>query len=193
VNDPDDVVGVALSVTQELRVALRTANAALVSIAKGQQPVCPEREWSEAAPSAKGRGYSAVGLFNPKLTLNVGSALRSAGCFGVALVAIQGRRAVRAPTDTGKAWRHMPVQLVDGLREAIPYDCTPVAIEVTKDARSLSTFTHPERAFYVFGPEDGSLPPSVLAWCKHVVRIPAGCLNLGVAVAVTLYDREAKS
>jgi hypothetical protein len=45
------------------------------------------------------RGYAAIGLCSPKTNANVGSALRAAGCFGAAMVAVSGRRYGRAPTD----------------------------------------------------------------------------------------------
>jgi tRNA(Leu) C34 or U34 (ribose-2'-O)-methylase TrmL len=46
---------------------------------------------------------------------------------------------------------------------------------------------------YIFGPEDGSLPQSVVDQCEHVVFIPTtGCMNLAATVNVVLYDRLAK-
>jgi tRNA(Leu) C34 or U34 (ribose-2'-O)-methylase TrmL len=137
------------------------------------------------------RGYAAVGLWHPKNIINVGSALRACGCYGAAMLAVEGRRYRRAPSDTIKAYRHMPLLHVDDLRSVIPCDCVPVAIEITDDARSIDTFVHPERAFYVFGPEDGSLPASVLKWCRaEPVYIPtAFCMNLAATVNVVLYDR----
>lgn len=140
------------------------------------------------------RGYCAVALHRPKTPENVGSALRAAACYGAALFAVSGQRFKRSRTDTHKAWRHMPVLEAEDLSTLLPHDCTPVAVELADGAVSLVTFHHPERAFYVFGPEDGSLPAEVLAWCKHTVFVPmaSGCMNLAAAVNVTLYDREAK-
>jgi tRNA(Leu) C34 or U34 (ribose-2'-O)-methylase TrmL len=137
------------------------------------------------------RGYSAVGLHNPKNGLNVGSALRAAQCFGSSLVVVSGIRYRRSATDTMAAHRHLPLLNVDDLRNAVPYDCIPVAVEVS-GKRSLADYTHPERAFYIFGPEDGSLPHSSMLWCRDTVRIDSGCLNLAMAVACVLYDRSAK-
>lgn len=42
----------------------------------------------------------------------------------------------------------------------------PVAVELRRNAESLIDFEHPERALYVFGPEDGSLDRAVLAQCQ---------------------------
>lgn len=145
------------------------------------------------------RGFSAIGLFSPKNSLNVGSALRAAGCYDAALVAISGARALkylgRIPTDTHKAYRHIPLIRVDDLRDAIPYDCVPVAVELVEGAKSLVTYKHPERAFYVLGPEDGTLGKAVLEWCRDVVYIPMHehrCMNLAATVNVVLYDRLSK-
>jgi tRNA(Leu) C34 or U34 (ribose-2'-O)-methylase TrmL len=124
------------------------------------------------------RGYSAIGLWNAKDPINVGSALRAAHAFGVCLFVVSGVRYRRAATDTPAASRHLPLVHADD-----PLDVLP---------RDLPAYTHPERAFYVFGPEDGSLPKRVLDRCRDVVRIPSGCLNLAATVNVVLYDRMAK-
>jgi len=69
----------------------------------------------------------------------------------------------------------------------------PVAVEVHPDARPLPEYEHPERAFYIFGPEDGSLKKNVTAWCRDTVFIPTlGCMNLAATVNVVLYDRMLK-
>ena len=69
----------------------------------------------------------------------------------------------------------------------------PVAIEVHPDARPLTEYQHPERAFYIFGPEDGSLDKDIRDWCEDVIYIPTnGCMNLAATVNVVLYDRMAK-
>ncbi|HEX2679620.1 MAG TPA: RNA methyltransferase [Polyangiales bacterium] len=137
-------------------------------------------------------GYAAIGLYHPKNVFNVGSVLRAAGCFGAALVAVQGQRYKRASTDTMKAYRHIPLVQVDDLASVIPFDCVPVIVERVERSVPLPLFVHPERAFYVFGPEDGSLPERLLR-ARNVVSIPSGSLNLAAAVNVVLYDRAAKA
>lgn len=95
--------------------------------------------------------------------------------------------------DTPKAWRHMPVLRGDDLQQLIPYDAVPVAIDLVDGAESLIDFAHPIRAFYVFGPEDGTLGKDILSWCKHKVMVPTrNCMNLAASVNVVLYDRMAK-
>lgn len=139
------------------------------------------------------RGYSAIGLINPKTPANVGSALRAAANFGSSLIVLQGPRFKKSGTDTQKAYRHVPLIEASNLLDVVPYDCILVAVEITDDASDIRHFQHPERAFYIFGPEDGSVPNTTLSKCPLKIKIPTKrCLNLGVTVAVVLYDRMAK-
>jgi tRNA(Leu) C34 or U34 (ribose-2'-O)-methylase TrmL len=76
----------------------------------------------------------------------------------------------------------------------VPYDCVPIAVDLIEGATPLPDFEHPERAFYVFGPEDGTLGKPVLSKCKETIYVPAGraCMNLAATVNVILYDRLIK-
>ena len=140
------------------------------------------------------RGYAAIGLHHPKTAVNVGSALRAAGCYGAALVATTGERYHRGPTDTMKAYRRLPLIQCGDLRDVIPFDCVPVAVDLIPGAQSLADYKHPDRAFYIFGPEDGTLGQKVLSWCRDVIYIPTeGCMNLAATVNVVLYDRASKA
>jgi len=148
------------------------------------------------------RGYFAVGLDNPKTPANVGAALRAVGVYGGAMMAVSGERYSKAingmsfskiPTDTMKFYRHLPILRVADLHDIIPYSCVPVAVEIIQGAIPLPIYTHPERAFYVFGAEDATLGQRVLGWCRDVVYIPTnGCMNLAATVNVVLYDRLSK-
>ena len=69
-----------------------------------------------------------------------------------------------------------------------------MAVELTDDAVDLPIFVHPERACYIFGPENGSISPEVLSRCNMSVKIPTTMsLNLGMTVNIVLYDRMAKN
>jgi len=143
------------------------------------------------------RGYSAIGLVNPKTGSNVGSTLRAAGCYDASLVVISGTRPDyymgRLATDTQKAYRRIPTLRVPDVFDAIPYDCIPIAVDLLPNARNLVEFTHPERAFYIFGPEDGTLGKAITDRCKFAVQVPTTyCMNLAATVNVVLYDRLAK-
>ena len=70
---------------------------------------------------------------------------------------------------------------------------TPVAVEVVENSEPLNDFVHPERAVYMFGPEDGSIPQVYRALAHRFVSIPAyHCFNLSVAVGIVLADRLCK-
>lgn len=139
------------------------------------------------------RGYACVGLHNPKNAINVGSVLRICANFGVKLLATSGIRYHRMAVDTMKAYRHFPMIQIDDLHSIIPFDCIPIGVDILPDAKSIIDFKHPERAFYIFGPEDGTLDKNVLEWCKYKIFIPTReCMNLAVSVGVVLYDRLLK-
>lgn len=139
------------------------------------------------------RGYAGIGLDNPKNNVNVGSALRAAGVYGAAFVAATGRRYGTAPTDTMKHYRHLPLLRPQNLKDLLPYDCVPVAVDLIEGAIPLNEYTHPERAFYIFGAEDNTLGERITSWCRDVVYVPTnGCMNLAATVNVVLYDRMAK-
>lgn len=125
----------------------------------------------------------------------MGSVLRAAFCYEAAMVAIQGDRTpVRSATDTPCGWRHIPVLRGDNLRDFIPYDAVPIAVDLVDDAVPLPSFQHPQRAFYVFGPEDGTLGKATLEWCVRRIMVPTRtCMNLAATVNVVLYDRLAKA
>lgn len=139
------------------------------------------------------RGFAAIGLDRPKDSNNIGAVLRAAHCFRAASVIVRGPRYQRSATDTTKAWRHLPLLTVDDLMAACPFAAVPVAVELSDGAIPLEKFHHPESAFYIFGPEDGSISADILRRCKHVVQIDtAYCLNLAATVNVVLYDRAMK-
>lgn len=138
-------------------------------------------------------GYAAIGLHRPKNPINVGSAIRAAHCYEAAMIATSGERYTRAPTDVQAGYRHIPLVHCDNLRDVIPLDCVPVAVDLVPGARDLRCYHHPERAFYVFGPEDGTLGGPVLEWCRDVIYVPTrDCMNLAATVNVVLYDRMCK-
>ena len=140
--------------------------------------------------------YVAIGLTNPKSPTNVGAVMRAAGCYGVNSVFYTGKRYPRAQsfvTDTKMVHQDIPLIGVDDLQQIIPLGCTPVAVEMVEGASDLTSYIHPDRAIYIFGPEDGSLKKPVLSWCEEVIYIPTnGCMNLAATVNVVLYDRLSK-
>lgn len=143
------------------------------------------------------QGQAFIGLVNPKSPTNVGMVLRAAGCYQATQVFYTGARFDRAKkfhTDTKNVQQHIPLTGVDNLLEHIPLDATLVAVELVEGAIPLMDFVHPHNAYYLFGPEDGSIQKDLLKQCKQVVYIPTiGCMNLAATVNVVLYDRMVKS
>lgn len=139
------------------------------------------------------RGFAGIGLYAPKKEANIGGVIRAAGVYGASFVVLQGARYFRSAQDTQHAARHMPLWEVDSLMGCLPVDCTRVAVEIAEGATPLPNFAHPERALYVFGPEDGSIPLAMMEKCKYKVYVPTrDCMNLAATVNVVLYDRMAK-
>ena len=139
------------------------------------------------------KGYACIGLNHPKYNSNIGSALRAVGVYKAAMLAISGGRYKKVSTDTMKQYRHCPLLQVDDLRSVIPYDCVPVAVDIIEGAVPLYDYVHPERAFYIFGPEDSTLGEKTLSFCRDVIYIPTErCMNLAATVNVVLYDRAFK-
>jgi len=139
------------------------------------------------------RGYSVIGLDNPKCNENIGSALRACGVYDAALMIVSGARYKKNKLDTRAQYRHMPFLQVDDLLSHIPYDCVPVAVDLIENAKSLVNYTHPERAFYIFGAEDATLGKRITDKCRDVIYVPTnGCMNLAATVNVILYDRMQK-
>ncbi|ETX10289.1 23S rRNA methyltransferase [Marinomonas ushuaiensis DSM 15871] len=146
--------------------------------------------------------FVCVGLTNPKGAENVGSVMRAAGCYQVDQVLYSGQRydrAVKMSTDTQNASTSIPLinietLNVDNLIDAVDSDTKIVCVDLIQGATPLPAFQHPEKALYIFGPEDGTIEQKVVDRADYVVFVPTvGCMNLAASVNVLLYDRLAKS
>lgn len=137
-----------------------------------------------------------IGIVNPKDVVNVGSVLRAIGCFQANELLYTGNRydmAMRYRTDTKNIAEQIPARHVANILAAKPAQAKLVCVELVVGATALPEFVHPEQAFYVFGPEDDSLPQALVDAADEVVYIPTvGCLNLAATVNVVLYDRMVK-
>jgi tRNA(Leu) C34 or U34 (ribose-2'-O)-methylase TrmL len=138
-----------------------------------------------------------IGLIRPKSPANVGAVMRAAGCFQANAVFYTGDRYDRAKrfnTDTRKKNLDIPLTGVECLLDNVPGNAKIICVELVEGAISLPDFQHPENAFYIFGPEDGTISQEVVDRADSVVYIPTnGCLNLAATVNVVLYDRITKS
>jgi len=146
----------------------------------------------------KERGFACIALDRPTDPVNVGHALRAAFCFDARLMILGGDtsaiRLQKLHTDPMRSFRHVPVIKSHDLLTAVPEGAALIGVELCDDAEMLMEFKHPERACYVFGPENGSLSAEILAHCDHKLMVPTmASLNLGMTVNIVLYDRLAKS
>lgn len=141
--------------------------------------------------------HISIGLIRPKSPANVGAVMRAAGCFQANAVFYTGDRYDRAErfnTDTRKKNLNIPLTGVACLLSSVPDNAKIVCVELVEGAVSLPEFQHPDNAFYLFGPEDGSISQAIVDHADAVVYVPtSGCLNLAATVNVVLYDRLAKS
>lgn len=143
----------------------------------------------------------AVALVDPKFSFNVAQAVRIASCYGVPQVWFNGRR---VPLDSTKGNRLPREERMKGYQDVqichqeyffdrFPDDVVPVGVELTPSSENLLYFEHPEKALYVFGPEDGGLGKVERMHCHRIIQIPTRhCLNLSMAVGTVLYDRHSK-
>ncbi len=138
-----------------------------------------------------------IGLINPKSPSNVGSIMRASGCYQVKSVSYTGKRYARAAqfqTDTQNASLRIPLTAIDSFELFSPQGTKIICVELVEGATPLPSFQHPDKAFYIFGPEDGSIEQSIIDIADEVIYIPTiGCMNLAATVNVVLYDRLAKS
>ncbi|WP_154222062.1 RNA methyltransferase [Marinicella rhabdoformis] len=147
--------------------------------------------------SKESKTQVSIGLINPKSPTNVGAVLRAAGCFAAGSIFYTGNRYDKAAsfhTDTKNRSESIPLKGVECLIESKPANAKVVCVELVEDAVPLHQFEHPDNAYYVFGPEDGTINQAVIDAADAVVYIPTiGCLNLAATVNVVLYDRLAKN
>jgi tRNA(Leu) C34 or U34 (ribose-2'-O)-methylase TrmL len=102
----------------------------------------------------------SIGLVNPKSATNVASILRACGGFGASAVFYSGNRFRYAKQhspdmrpDTRNMRDSIPTIGVDDLMAMKPKGAKTVVIELVENAIALPEYSHPDSAFYVFGPD----------------------------------------
>ena len=140
------------------------------------------------------RGYFGIGVEGISKEQNLGNLVRSAHAFGASFFFVIRPEIdvykVRS-SDTSGAFDHIPFHVWNSVEEMdLPEGCQLVGIEFMEESVELPSFRHPTRAAYVLGPEMGDLSPELIAKTSHIVKIPMKfCINVGVAGALTMYDR----
>ena len=140
------------------------------------------------------RGYFSVGVEGISKGFNLGNLVRTAHSFGASsfftINSFVDYNDVKQ-SDTSHADIPLPYYAHKTLDDfVLPKGCALVGVELVDGAVDMPSFRHPLRAAYVLGPEKGSLSPTLIERCDHLVKIPAKfCINVGVAGAITMYDR----
>ena len=146
-----------------------------LSLVPSQRPRRIEQNEAMIEESSMTEGFAAIGLHRPSRPENIGGVLRAADKFGVELVLL-GRGtaagAARTPDRNDASMATCPGGVRRPRLDVLPEQCVSVAVERVAEAEPLPEHGHPERAMYIFGPENGSLDETMLERCTHVVSIP---------------------
>lgn len=138
----------------------------------------------------KKRGYWGIAFYEPKTKVNIGTAIRSANCFGCNFISLIGSRFKHQASDTMKTEKHVPIFEYDCLEDFLhhlPRGCGVVGVEM--DGTPIRSFSHPERVIYLFGGEDRNVPEKI----ENRVKIDTShCLNMAVAASIIMFDRQTK-
>jgi len=141
--------------------------------------------------NTKKRGYWGIAFFEPKFEENIGTAIRSAHCFGTDFICLIGKRFRKTPTDTMASERHIPIYEYKDLKDFqsnLPIGCELVVVEC--DGEDIKDFRHPLRAIYLLGGEDRTVPKLT----GKRVRFPTSHpLNMAMAATLISYDRIIKA
>ena len=145
-------------------------------------------------PTMLEKGYLGIGIYNGKRTHNFGALIRTARVFGANFVFSVGHRNPQEQSSIG-AELSLPMFHFESIEQfvaSIPVNARLVCVELVEGALDIRTYSHPQQAVYLLGPEDGALPASILR--KHDTLILPGAypLNVAMAATVVLYDRVAK-
>jgi tRNA(Leu) C34 or U34 (ribose-2'-O)-methylase TrmL len=143
--------------------------------------------------------HVSIALTDPKSPTNVGGVMRAAGCYQADQVLYNGVRYAKAAkfnTDTKRISDKIPLSYTEDffLVKEEDSDIKIICVDLVEGAIPLPDFIHPEKARYIFGPEDGTISQEIIDKADSVVYVPTvGCMNLAASVNVLLYDRLAKS
>lgn len=140
------------------------------------------------------KGFFGIGVEGISKPGNAGNLIRSAHSFGASFFfAVKPACDVKKLyyADTSASEQNLATYHFDSVQDMLlPKGCRLVGIELTDEAIELPSFRHPRCAAYVLGPERGSLSKAMQEKCDFIIKIPMQfCINVGVAGAITMYDR----
>ena len=141
-------------------------------------------------------GYYGIVVWQQKNEINLGTLWRNATGFNAGFIGLIGARFKKESSDTSNAWCNIPLFQYENFEhflETRPYSCQLVAVDLLPNAQPLETFQHPERAIYLLGGEDKTLPRKIWEKAQYVVKIDTRiCLNVAQAGGIVAYDRHVK-
>lgn len=141
-------------------------------------------------------GHFGIGIHQVKHAINVGVLWRGAYQLGASYIFTIGQRYKVDSGDVHKTWMRIPLftyATFEEMKESAPRDCPLVGIEM--GGTPLPEFSHPERAVYILGAEDGGLPREVQDGCHRLVSLPSireASYNVAQTGTLVLYDRMVK-
>ena len=144
------------------------------------------------------RGYFGIGVYEPKVSENIGTLWRHARLYGADFIFTIGKRYKRQPMDTSDTPRHIPLYEYadfEDFESHLPRDCKLVCVELEDDSVGLPSFKHPERAVYLLGSEDHGIPREI-SIDRPIVQIPSQepqSMNVSVSGTLVMYDRYTKA
>lgn len=140
-----------------------------------------------------GKGFCGIGIYMPKTKENIGTLVRSAKMFGADFVFMIGERYV-SQCSAVKLDEKMPIFYFKDYKsfcESMPPVEKFIVVELTENAKQLSSFNHPRKGIYILGSEDKGIPNEILESdrCQFVQVEGNSSLNVSVAGSIVLYDR----
>lgn len=141
-------------------------------------------------------GHFGIGVYQGKCNYNLGVLWRGAYQLGANYIFTVGQRYKKDSGDVFKTWKRIPLftyQTIEDMKSAAPREAPIVCVE--SGGTNLPEFTHPPRAVYLLGAEDGGLPKHVIETCHSIVTIPAlrtETYNVSQAGTLVMYDRMLK-
>jgi tRNA(Leu) C34 or U34 (ribose-2'-O)-methylase TrmL len=134
-----------------------------------------------------GRHFS-LAIIGGKYRENLGHIMRLALNFGASSIYLVGCKYTRQAADTLNTAHTIPVVECEEIPDIV--GTQRVYLELSPDAVPLPEYSHPKRALYIIGPENGSLDVPHGFDCVEIQTVAS--MNQSQATAVLLYDRKAK-
>lgn len=145
------------------------------------------------------RGYFSIGIYEPKVSENIGTLWRHAYLYNASFIFTIGAKYKKQKTDTMKSLSHIPLyeyEKFDDFFNSMPKESCLVGVELTDEAEFLHEFNHPLKSNYLLGSEGDGLPQSIIEQCDYRVKLyspKSQSMNVAVTGTMVMYDRTIKN